>query len=206
MKKEILITAVVFLSFGFLAGYVYKAQTSPGAGQSTAASPATQTESGGATDPSGASEAALPPGHPPLEDAAVVRTLEQQAAASSQDPAPALQLANYHYDHGNFNEAIVWYQRGLRLDPKNVSASTDLGTCYYNLGRFDDALQQFHRSLAIEPRHQPTLFNLMVVNMAGRHDYKAAEAAYETLHRLNPNYPNLDQLKQKLDQVRASGS
>jgi len=206
VKKETLITAVVFLSFGFLAGYVYRAQTAGGEAQAGAASPSAASGSGAATGATGASESALPPGHPPLEDAAVVQTLEQHAEANPQDPAPALQLADYHYDHGNFGDAIVWYQKELQLDPKNVNASTDLGTCYYNVGRFEDALQQFHRSLAIEPQHQPTLYNLVVVNMAGKHDYKAAEAAYETLHRLNPNYPNLDQLKQKLDQVRTAGS
>ncbi|HEY6292664.1 MAG TPA: tetratricopeptide repeat protein [Terriglobia bacterium] len=206
MKKETLITAVVFLSFGFLAGYVYRAQTSAGEAQAgtEVTSPVNQTA--GPSAASDASRAALPPGHPPLEDTAVVQTLEQQAAGNPQDPAPALQLANYHYDHGNFDQAIVWYQKGLKLDPKNVSASTDLGTCYFNLGRFDDALQQFHRSLAIAPQHQPTLFNIVVVNLAGKHDYQAAETAYQALHRLNPNYPNLDQLKQKLDQARASGS
>jgi hypothetical protein len=60
--------------------------------------------------------------------------------------------------------------------------------------------------LAIEPGHQPSLFNIIVVQMDGKHDYKAAASAWETLHRLNAGYPRLDELKQRLDQARGSAA
>lgn len=203
MRRETLITALVFFVLGSIAGYVFRAQTSSANGVLADAGVTgnSGTDTGNANaEPSG-SGGQLPPGHPAISDPAVVQTLQQQAAQDPQDPAPSLQLANYFYDHGDYPHAIVWYRKVTEIDPRNVNASTDLGTCYFNLGRFDEALQQLRHSLTIEPQHQPTLYNLVVVNLEGKRDYKAAEQAWQMLHRLNPRYPNLDQLKQKLDQA-----
>jgi hypothetical protein len=213
VKKETLITALVFFVLGSIAGYVYRAQSSPrattladgdaaGTAGAEGGSPGAASASDTSTPSRGA--AGLPPGHPAISDQAVIQTFEQQAARNPQDPAPPLQLADYLYDHGEYSRAIEWYQKATQLDPTNVNASTDLGTCYFNLGRFDEALQQFHHSLTIQPQHQPTLYNMVVVNMEGKHDYEAAEENWQTLQRLNPSYPKLDELKQKLDEARAS--
>jgi tetratricopeptide (TPR) repeat protein len=208
VKKETLITALVFLGIGFLAGYVYKAQSTSnlagGAATAPAAAPAGQAASP-ATN-SDASTAGLPPGHPPIGNPAMRQMIEQQAAQNPQDPQAALRVADYLYDQQQFEQAIPWYQKSLQLDPKNVNARTDMGTCYFNIGRPDDALREFQQSLAVNPRHEPTLYNVVVVNLEGKHDLKAASRAWDELHRLNPNYPNLDQLKQKLDQAGGSAS
>jgi lipoprotein NlpI len=206
VKQETLITALVFLGIGFLAGYVYKAQSTPsmagGGAPVPASAPIGQTAAPTATSDSSA--AGLPPGHPPIGNPAMRQMLEQQAAQNPQDPQAALKVADYLYDQGQFNQAIPWYQKSLQLDARNVNARTDMGTCYFNVGRPDDALREFRQSLAIDPRHEPTLYNVVVVNLEGKHDLKAASRAWDELHRLNPNYPNLDQLKQKLDQAGGS--
>jgi tetratricopeptide (TPR) repeat protein len=206
VKKETLITALVFLGIGFLAGYVYKAQSTQNVARETAPAPASAPmgQAAGAATTSESSAAGLPPGHPPIGNPAMRQMLEQQAAQNQQDPQAALKVADYLYDQGQFDQAIPWYQKSLQLDARNVNARTDMGTCYFNIGRPDDALREFRQSLAINPRHEPTLYNLVVVNLEGKHDLKAASRAWDDLQRLNPNYPNLDQLKQKLDQARAS--
>jgi tetratricopeptide (TPR) repeat protein len=206
VKKETLITALVFLGIGFLAGYVYKSQSTQSVLSETASAPAAapMTQSAGPAATPSNSAAGLPPGHPALGDPAMRNMLEQQASQNPQDPQAALRVADYLYDQQLFDQAIPWYQKSLQLNPKNVNARTDMGTCYFNVGRFDDALREFHQSLAVDPRHEPTLYNVVVVNLEGKHDLRAASQAWDELHRLNPNYPNLDQLKQKLDQARAS--
>ena len=194
-----LITAVVFLIVGFVAGYVFKSQTA----SSRSVAESNSTSSSGAVA-SPADGSALPPGHPAVatspEVQAQVQAMQQQAEANPQDPAAPLKLADFLYDHGDFQGAIPWYQKAVALDPRNVNASTDLGTCYFNLGRSNEALKQFQHSLDVEPQHQPTLFNIIVVNMEGKHDYQAARRAYDVLYKLNPTYPKLDDLKKTLDQ------
>ncbi|MGH9396606.1 MAG: tetratricopeptide repeat protein [Terriglobia bacterium] len=219
MKKETLITAIVFLGVGFLAGFAFsahrnsvqrqKAATSsalaapaaqPGqadapAASDTAASPNGSTGSGGTP---GAIGSQLPKGHPPVNDAEVIQFFKDASARSPKDPAPRLKLADFLYDRRRFTEAIPWYQQALALDPKNVDARTDMATCLFNLGRASEAVDQLHEALKIDPRHEPTLFNLIVVNLDGTHNFKAADEAMNQLRVINPGYPGLGQLEQTL--------
>ena len=205
MKRETIITAIVFLVVGFFAGYITEAEfnwNAPPTIAPSAAAAAAETPAG--TDQSapmgGTGDAAkLPPGHPPLEIAGKIKSLEDQALQNPQDSAPRLEVANLYYDQHQFDRAAEWYEKGLELDPRNVSARTDLGTSYFNLGRPDDALKQYQESLRIDPNHEPTMFNLIIVNLQGTHDLAAARAAYDQLHRRNPSYPGLANLKESLD-------
>jgi TPR repeat protein len=212
VKKETIIAAIIFFSLGFLAGYIYQAQTSFRTAQQRAVSgvsPLHEEETGGAATPSGPPAGmgqGLPEGHPPVDISAVVKTLEEQAAQNPQDAAPRLKLANYLYDHRQWQQATEWYQKALELDPRNVSARTDLGTTYFNLGRPQDALREYRQSLAIDPKHEPTLFNSIIVNLEGLHDVAAAERAWDRLHQLNPSYPGLDNMKSRVQAARGSGA
>lgn len=215
MKKEIFITAVVFFGVGFLVGYIYdahqRADASGGVPAVTgAASPGgmqgVSAAAGGAVDTPGTPAPDLPQGHPPLNIETAVAALKQQAAHNPEDPEPPLRLANLLYDQQRFQEAVDWYEKALKLDPRNVNARTDLGTSYFNLGRPQQALDQYRKSLEIEPNHQPTMFNIIVVNLEGMHNVAAARAAWERLNRLNPNYPGLDRLKRSLDAAGATSA
>lgn len=203
MKKETIITAIVFFAMGCLAGYVgadYKASNSRPAAESPAG-----TLGNAAPSDQGAGQAQspnLPKGHPPIDDSAMVKVLQDEAAQNTKDPAPALKLANYLYDQRKFEQAIDWYQKVVALDPKNVSARTDLGTSYFNVGRPQEALREFRRSLEIDPKHEQTLFNSIVVNLQGTHDLAAAQQAWDRLHAVSPNYPGLDRLKQSIEAAR----
>ncbi|HEV2349726.1 MAG TPA: tetratricopeptide repeat protein [Terriglobia bacterium] len=202
MKKETIITALVFLVVGFFIGYVTEAEFNWNAPEKiVAASPAPADAVVGAppgTPASGSDGATLPPGHPPLDLATKIKALENQAEQSPQDPQPLLDLANLYYDQKQFDHAADWYEKALALDPKNVNAITDLGTAYYNLGRAKDALKEYEKSLKVDPTHEPTMFNIIIVNLEGTHDLAAARAAWDRLHKRNPNYPGLDDLKDKL--------
>lgn len=206
MKKETVITAIVFLSVGFLAGYIYDAHQKggpPAASVVSAGAP-----SGGAAEARsvapapgvpGAPVQGLPSGHPPINLDSTIKALEDQAAQNPQDAQPALGLANLYYDNQRFADAAGWYEKGLKWDPKNVNARTDLGTVYFNLGRPRDALAEYRKSLAIDPAHEPTIFNTIIVNLEGTHDLAAARAAWEKLHGMNPSYKGLEELKQRLE-------
>jgi Flp pilus assembly protein TadD len=211
MKKETVITAAVFLAVGFLAGYIYDSQRNwsrqeqpPASAGTSGASDAVTPSSGTPAQASGSAEAgatgrALPPGHPSLETAAQMKDLEEQASRNPTDPDPPRKLANLFYDQHMFEQAVTWYQRALTLSPNDVSARTDLGTAYFNLGRFADALAEYNQSLKIDPTHEPTMYNIIVVNLEGTHDLKAARAAWEKLNRRDPNYPGLAGLKERLE-------
>jgi len=206
VKKETIITAIVFFAIGCLAGYVgaeYKASNNQQAAVVSTGSSEAVPPDEGAKQPE-----SLPQGHPPIDEKAVVKMLQDEAVQRPRDPLPALKLANYLYDRHEFEQAIEWYQKVLALDPQNVNALTDLGTSYFNVGRPQEALREFRKSLEINPEHAQTLFNSIVVNLEGTHDLAAAQQAWDRLHALNPGYPGLDRLKQSIDGAHgfASGS
>jgi tetratricopeptide (TPR) repeat protein len=211
MKKETVITAVVFLAVGFLAGYITDAQMNWSARQKVA-----QTAAVSSAMPPGAADSTpaagsmpqqgLPEGHPPIDSAAIIQQLEAAAAQNPKDADVRLKLANFLYDQKQYSKAIEWYQRALELDAKNVNARTDLGTAYFYSGRPQDALHEYAKSLAIDPKHESTLLNAIVVNLEGMHDLAAAQKAWDRLHQLNPNHPALAGLKQQIDAARASAS
>lgn len=207
MKKETIITAIIFFGVGFLAGYIYDAQKNWNAQRRAAASaPRIPDGAPGGSAAAGGMGQGLPEGHPVIDTAAIVQTLEEQAVRNPGDPEPRLKLANYLYDQQQWRLAIEWYNKALELAPKNVNARTDLGTAYFNLGRPQDAVREYRKSLEIDPKHAPTLLNSIVVNLEGTHNLEAARQAWDRLHKLNPNYPGLDRLKERLDAARASAS
>jgi tetratricopeptide (TPR) repeat protein len=212
MKKETIITAVIFLAVGFLAGYITDAQMNWNGRQKAAQAAAMPSEmpppAGAASAPSGGAtpQQGLPEGHPPIDTAAIVQQMETMAARNPQDADVRLKLANFLYDQKQYDKAIEWYQRGLQLDPKNVNAHTDLGTAYFYTGRPQDALREYGKSLEINPQHEPTLLNAIVVNLQGTHDLASAQKAWDRLYKLNPNHPALAGLKEQINAARGAGS
>ena len=211
MKKETIITAVIFLAVGFLAGYITDAQINWTARQKAAQRAVAPSEmppaggtasalAGGAMSPQ-----ELPEGHPPIDSSAIIKKVEDMAAQNPKDADIPLNLANYLYDQKLYSKAVEWYQRALELDPNNVNARTDLGTAFFYTGRPQDALREYNKSLELDPKHEQTILNTIVVNLEGTHDLVAAQKAWERLHKLNPNLPALAGLKEQIEAARASG-
>jgi len=210
VKKETVITAVVFLAVGFLAGYITDSQINWSAKKTAAITGSDHEHANPGMPPAGAGGPGmgqgLPEGHPPIDTGAMIKTLEEQIALKPKDAALRLQLANAYYDGGQWQKAVEAYQKILELDPKNVSARTDMGTAYFNLGRPNEALREYAKSLEIDPNHEPTIFNSVIVNMQGTRDVAAAQAAWDRLKKMNPAYPGLDGLKPRIEELRAAGA
>jgi cytochrome c-type biogenesis protein CcmH/NrfG len=207
VKKETIITAIVFLAVGFLAGYITDSQMNWNSKKQPAFAGADQSRaqagmpgSGGAGGMQG-----LPEGHPPIDTGAMTKALEDQVAQNPKDIALRTQLGNAYYDAGQWQKAIDSYQEVLEIDPKNVNARTDLGTAYFNMGRPQDALKQYDKALAINPKHEPTIFNSIIVNLEGAHDADAAQKAWDKLNKMNPSYPGLAGLQSRIAELRTSG-
>src|SRR5437773_8310630 len=99
--------------------------------------------------------------------------------------------------------AMRWYEAALKLDGKDVNASTDLGVCYYYTDQIDRALTQFDRSLAIDSRHVKTLFNQGVVRAFGKKDLRGAEESWQRVVALAPDSEEGRHAKQGLEGLRA---
>ena len=98
-----------------------------------------------------------------------------------------VQLGNLYFDAERYEDARKWYEEALKVDPKNVNASTDLGIAYYYFEPAGSALAQFDKSLAIDPRHSKTLLNIGIVRAFGKQDLDGAEKAWQRVIDLAPD-------------------
>src|SRR5436190_140499 len=80
-----------------------------------------------------------------------------------------------------------WYSEALKLAPRDVDVSTDLGVCYYYTNQPDKALAQFDKSLAIDPKHAKTLLNVGIVRAFGKQDLDGASQAWQQVIKLAPD-------------------
>jgi len=188
------VLAVFCLLLGVALGYLFRGS----------ASPALQT-----TQASSAGSAAGQPAQPEL-------TPEQQRAMVDQAVAPLLvnlksnpndfdtlvQVANLYYDGRQYPDAISYYRQALKNQPTNADVLTDLGTALWYTGDADGAIAEFQSALKYRPDHPGTLFNLGVVRWQGKLDPKGAVEAWEQLLKLNPNYPQRQQVQEYIDRAK----
>lgn len=88
---------------------------------------------------------------------------------------------------GRIGDAIVRYERALRLDPDNSEADNNLGTALSNLGKTREAIDHYERALRIKPDYAEAHNNL------GRALLEAGKTQEATSHlqqalRLKPDY------------------
>lgn len=189
MRRDLLITALLFTAIGFVGGYAYFQQTSSGALRTVVQPPA----------PTAEADNELPAGHPPLDVAQRWRELQDRAEANPRDAAAARELADLLYDLERWEPAVFWYRRALELEPKNTHARTDLATCYFHLNRHDEALAEYAKALELEPRKPQALYGLALTRLHGKKDRAGAEAAYRELRQAHPDFPGLEQLARELE-------
>lgn len=196
MRRDLLITALVFAILGFIGGYVYS-QKMAGAAATGAVGPGL---AGGGNE---ASNGKLPEGHPPLDVAQRWRALEQAAQENPRDAKAALDLANFLYDNQRWDEAVNWYGKALALQPNDANAVTDRGTAYFHMSKFDQALADYSRALKIEPNKPQALYGLALARLHGKQDTAGARKAYEQLKRTHPEFPGVELLAKQLESDRA---
>ena len=115
-----------------------------------------------------------------------------------------MQLGDLYFDAERFADATRWYEDALKIDPKHVNASTDLGIAYYYMNQPDRALQQFERSLSIDPKHTKTLLNIGIVRAFGKQDLEGAAKVWQEVIDLAPSSPEAGMARQALQGLRSA--
>src|SRR5258708_7652998 len=118
MKADSIAFGVAGILFGLIAGWVIGSQQA-----ATRPTPAGQAA---ASRPSGAVTSSAAPAAAVLDEAKV-NAAKAIAAREPTSPAPRIQLGNLYFDAERYDDAIKWYAEALKLDPKDVNVSTDLG-------------------------------------------------------------------------------
>jgi tetratricopeptide (TPR) repeat protein len=181
-----IVYAVAVVMVGGMAGYVMSVQ----GGQPRSSTVAGTTATGGSGTP--------------IVDESELRAYRDILARDPKNAQAAIKAGNLLYDAQRYVEAIGFYQQAFALTPGDISLSTDLGTALWYVGRADDALAQYEKSLALNATHAQTLFNVGIVRSDGKHDYRGAIAAWETLLRTNPGYSDARKVESLIAAARGN--
>lgn len=195
MKSESIAFALAGVLFGLLAGWIIGTQQASSLRQpvtSAAASPAQ------ATPASGAGQQAV------LLDENKVNALRSIAEKEPSNARARVELGNLYFDAERYDDAIKWYEEGVKLDPKDANLSTDLGVSYYYTNQPDKALLRFKESLALDPKHLKTMLNMGIVMAFGKQDLQGAEAVWQQILQLAPDSPEGQSAKRALDSLKAA--
>jgi tetratricopeptide (TPR) repeat protein len=191
MRRDSIVFGVAGIFFGVLVGWIIGSQQATGVAPAPAAA---------AAPASGTSSAQAPPAF----DEARAAALKTTADRNPTDAASRVQLGDLYFDAERYDEARRWYEDALRVEPRNVNASTDLGIAYYYSNQPDKALAQFEKSLAIDPKHTKTLLNIGIVRAFGKQDLDGAEKAWQRVLEVAPESPEAAVAKKGLDGLRAA--
>ena len=181
------IMAAVCLVIGALVGYLVRGSANPVA----QAAPASEMQQAASAPPPGA---VVQRRMPTLDE--MKRMADKQAepllATLKDDPRNVAALnktaLTYKAAH-QFQDAIGYFQKALDIDPKNVPIRTDMASCMYYTGDVDGALAELNKSLSYDPKHAGTLMNIGIIKWQGKNDVDGAIAAWQTLLKLNPDFP-----------------
>jgi len=182
--------------FGVLVGWIIGSQQGSGrpAPPAGAAAAPSQASGGGGGNPQAT----------PALDESRASAMKTTARDNPTDAVTRVQLGDMYFDAGRFQEAADWYEQALKIHPKDVNASTDLGIAYYYMNLPDRALAQFDRSLGIDPAHAKTLLNIGIVRAFGKQDLKGAAEVWQKVLVVAPSSEEARAARQALDGLRSA--
>lgn len=116
-----------------------------------------------------------------------------------------IELGNLYYDSQKYQNAITYYEKGLKLDPKNYDALTDMGASYFALKQNDKALTIFQQVITEKPDQAMAWFNMGIVYQA-KNDAPNMKFAWERYLAIQPTGNQADQVRSQLSQTTTSTS
>jgi len=181
--KQVLGLAAFCFAAGLLLGYLGAGTSSP------ARNAAPQPEAAAA--PAGAG---MPHAMP---------TREQMKSMAEKQAAPLLQqlqkdpnnagllneIGNVYVAAHQFPEAASYYERSLRIDPKNVKVRANKASLQFYSGDTAGAIATLKIALREAPNDPRVLFNLGVMRWKGEHDAAGAIQLWQKLLKSNPDLP-----------------
>src|SRR5271169_3143347 len=202
---QVIVMATVCLVIGLVLGYLLRGSAPVAAPAQTAATEmATTPATGSATTP-----AETPGGHPKLtlDDMkrmadAKAATLLEKLKANPKDATTLNQLGILYRATHQFKEAEGYFEKSLEIDPKNADVRTDLASCLYYTGDADGALAQLNKVLTYDPKHAGALMNIGIIKWHGKNDVNGAVAAWQTLLKLNPNFPQKEVIERLITEAK----
>ena len=147
-------------------------------------------------------------------------TIEQMKALADAKAAPLLeklkttpndagllgQLGAIYSANHQFKEAAQYFDKSLKLDPKNVPNRVALASCLYYSGDVDGALAQLDQALKYDPTDTNSLFNVGLIRWKGKKDTAGAIAAWQQLLKVHPDLDRRPIVEKMITEARTGSA
>ncbi len=97
-----------------------------------------------------------------------------------------LRLGESDLEHGNFNQAIEYFQRALSLTPNNPNVHYMLAQAHMNAGQTDEAMKVYQALLRLAPERLEARLQVAEIYRA-KGNWSAAYAEYQRIIALDQN-------------------
>lgn len=77
------------------------------------------------------------------------------------------------YQLDRYDKAILEYQKGLELEPKNINLINSLGVCYGITDQIERAQKEFEKALALNPTEVMVIYNIGLIHRINEDEDKA---------------------------------
>ncbi len=88
----------------------------------------------------------------------------------------------------NYEDAIKYFSKAVKIDPKFAFAWDNLGICYRKAGKYTEAIESYNKSLEIDPKGITPLQNLPAAYIYTQ-EYDKAIESYKKLISIYPEDP-----------------
>ncbi|HDN94490.1 MAG TPA: tetratricopeptide repeat protein [Nitrospirae bacterium] len=78
----------------------------------------------------------------------------KEASAFPDDPKQLAAIGDTYFENQNFQQAIIVYEKAIKLNPKDVDTHNDLGLAYLYTGRPEKAIKTIKKGTEINPIYQ----------------------------------------------------
>jgi tetratricopeptide (TPR) repeat protein len=125
---------------------------------------------------------------------------EQAAALQPKDFDALVTLGNVRFDAGDFAAAETFYGRALEVKPASPDVRNDFGNTFFRRRPPDyrRAISEYRKAIALDPGHETAWKNIAAAALNLGDKATAAEAV-ERVAALNPQTPELGEMRDKLE-------
>lgn len=74
--------------------------------------------------------------------------------------------ANAAYNTGNYDSAVVLYEKIIATDMESVPLYYNMGNAYYKMGEYPMAIYYYEKALKLDPSNEDVQTNLAIANLA----------------------------------------
>jgi tetratricopeptide (TPR) repeat protein len=122
------------------------------------------------------------------EAAEILQGIIQDSSEDQKHVLAALDLlGTVLRDHQQYDEAVLEYQKAIKLNPKYAAAHVGLGIVLEDRHKQDEAVVEYQKAIKLDPKHAAAYYNLGKARYF-QHKYDDAILEYQKAIKLNPKY------------------